>query len=155
VTVDAGISVRVLTPELLGGPADLLVADLSFISLRTVVAALGGVVRDDGELLVMVKPQFEVGRAALPRTGVVTDPEQHIRAVREVARAAAGEGLVTLAVGASGLTGRDGNREDFLHLRRTGGARAPAVAARDTIEPALPGAVQHGRHPRGDHTGKG
>lgn len=155
VTVHDGISVRVLTPELLGGPADLLVADLSFISLRTVIAALGGVVRDDGELLVMVKPQFEVGRAALPRTGVVTDPEQHIRAVREVARAAAGEGLVTLAVGASGLTGQDGNREYFLHLRRTGVTCALEVPACDMIESAVRGAVPHGRHPRGDHTGKG
>src|SRR5699024_5432182 len=65
VTVRDGTSVRDLTPELLGTAVDLLVADLSFISLRTVIPALAGVVRRDGELLLMVKPQFEVGRAAL------------------------------------------------------------------------------------------
>ena len=71
---------RDLTPELLGGVVDLIVADLSFISLRTVLPALGSVVRTGGELLLMVKPQFEVGRTALPRTGVVSDPEARIGA---------------------------------------------------------------------------
>src|SRR5699024_11379911 len=104
-----GNSARVLTPEPLGGPADLLVADLSFISLRTVIAALAGVVRCDGELLLMVKPQFEVGRAALPRTGVVGDEAARVGAVRGVAEAAARAGLRTVAVGPSALPGQDGN----------------------------------------------
>lgn len=145
--VHDGTSVRELTPQLLGGRVDLLVADLSFISLRTVIAALGGVVREGGELLVMVKPQFEVGRSALPRSGVVTEPVQRSRAVREVAQAAASEGMITLAVGASGLTGQDGNQEYFLHLRRTGMTCALEASACDMIEAAVRGDGPHERHP--------
>src|SRR5699024_11371536 len=80
VTVRDGTSVRDLTPELLGAAVDLIVADLSFISLRTVIPALAGVVRCDGELLPMVKPPLELGRAALPRTGVVGDEAARVRA---------------------------------------------------------------------------
>jgi 23S rRNA (cytidine1920-2'-O)/16S rRNA (cytidine1409-2'-O)-methyltransferase len=117
VEVRDGTSVRELTPALLGARVDLVVADLSFISLRTVLAPLAGVLAPGGELLLMVKPQFEVGRAALPRTGVVTDPEARIRAVRGVAEDAAAAGLELAAVGPSALPGQDGNREYFVHLR--------------------------------------
>jgi 23S rRNA (cytidine1920-2'-O)/16S rRNA (cytidine1409-2'-O)-methyltransferase len=112
-----GTSVRDLTPELLGARVDLVVADLSFISLRTVLAPLAGVVAEHGELLLMVKPQFEVGRRALPRSGVVTDPEARIRAVTGVVAAAEEAGLELAAVGPSSLPGQDGNREYFVHLR--------------------------------------
>ena len=117
VRVRDGTSVRDLTPQLLGARVDLVVADLSFISLRTVLAPLAGVVAQHGTLLLMVKPQFEVGRRALPRSGVVTDPEDRIRAVTGVVEAAAGSGLELAAVGPSTLPGQDGNREYFVHLR--------------------------------------
>src|SRR5690606_17781562 len=87
VLVRDGTSVRDLTPQLLGARVDLVVADLSFISLRPVLAPLAGVVAQHGTLLLMVKPQFEVGRRALPRSGVVTDPEDRIRAVTGVVEA--------------------------------------------------------------------
>jgi 23S rRNA (cytidine1920-2'-O)/16S rRNA (cytidine1409-2'-O)-methyltransferase len=139
VTVRDGTSVRDLTPELLGTRVDLLVADLSFISLRTVIAPLGGVVRETGELLVMVKPQFEVGRAALPRSGVVTDPAHRTEAVRAVAATAAEAGLAVAAVGPSGLPGQDGNREYFLHLRPHGATSALDAEACDMIVSAVRG----------------
>lgn len=147
VTVHDGTSVRDLAPELLGGPCDLLVSDLSFISLRSVIAALGSVVREGGELLVMVKPQFEVGRAALPRSGVVTDPAERARAVTAVARAAASEGLITLAALPSGLPGQAGNREYFLHLRHTGVTSALEPSACDMIESAVRGSELRTRRP--------
>ena len=122
VVVRDGTSVRDLTEELLGTRVDLVVADLSFISLRTVLEPLAGVVREDGDLLLMVKPQFEVGRRALPKSGVVSDPAERVRAVREVVGTAAEHGLRLEAVGPSSLPGQDGNREYFVHLRpvRTG-----------------------------------
>ncbi|TFI32466.1 16S/23S rRNA (cytidine-2'-O)-methyltransferase, partial [Micrococcus endophyticus] len=74
VLVREGLNVRDLTVQDVEGEVDLVVSDLSFISLRLVMDALAGVCRPGADLLLMVKPQFEVGRAALPRTGVVTDP---------------------------------------------------------------------------------
>src|SRR4051794_41193212 len=68
-------NVRTLTPEAIGGPVDLVVADLSFISLRLVLPALTACAREDGDLLPMVKPQFEVGRERLGAGGGVRDPE--------------------------------------------------------------------------------
>nr|WP_245354485.1 TlyA family RNA methyltransferase [Brachybacterium sacelli] len=137
VTVLDGTSVRDLTPELVGGVVDLLVADLSFISLRTVIAPLARVVRPAGDLLLMVKPQFEVGRAALPRTGVVSDPVARVDAVHGVAEAAAETGLRLRAVGPSALPGQDGNREYFLQLRPTGVTCTPDEVACDMIGDAV------------------
>ena len=111
-------NVRTLTPERIGGPVDLVVCDLSFISLRLVLDALIGCTRPHGELLVMVKPQFEVGRAALGRGGVVRDPAQRAAAVVGVATYAARAGWGARGLAASVLPGLAGNREYFLRLRR-------------------------------------
>jgi 23S rRNA (cytidine1920-2'-O)/16S rRNA (cytidine1409-2'-O)-methyltransferase len=107
-------NVRSLQPELIGGPADLTVADLSFISLRTVLPALAGCTR--GELLLLVKPQFEAGPGAVGRGGVVRDPAVRAAAVRDVAGAAAGLGLGVRGATASPLLGPAGNVEIFLWL---------------------------------------
>lgn len=139
VEVHDGTSVRDLTPELIGAPVDLLVADLSFISLRTVIPALAGVVRDGGQLLLMVKPQFEVGREALPRTGVVADPRAREQAVQAVADSAAEAGLRLEGVGPSALPGQDGNREYFLHLHRHGAVAGLDAEACDMIVSAVRG----------------
>lgn len=139
VIVRDGTSVRDLTAELLGGSVDLVVADLSFISLRTVIAALGGVVRPDGELLLMVKPQFEVGRTALPKSGVVSDPAARVSAVQGVAESAALAVLALCAVGPSALPGQDGNREYFLHLRPRRAAFPLDAEACDMIVSAVRG----------------
>ena len=119
VLVREGLNVRDLTAEDIDGPVDLVVSDLSFISLRLVLAPLAGVCRPGAELLLMVKPQFEVGRRALPRTGVVTDPDARRDAVVGVAAAALGAGLAPRGLARSGLAGQDGNAEFFLRLRRS------------------------------------
>lgn len=148
VRVMDGTSVRELTPSLVGGEVDLLVSDLSFISLRSVVAPLAGTVRDGGELLLMVKPQFEVGRRALPRTGVVSDPRAHRSAVVGVAESAAEVGLRMLDVRRSGLAGQDGNREFFLHLRAEGAACRVAPAAYDMIDAVVEESTSDARRPK-------
>lgn len=108
-------NVRTLSPDLLGDSVDLAVADLSFISLTLVLEALTGVA---GELLVMVKPQFEVGKQDLGSGGVVRDPALRQAAVEKVARRAAELGWQASGVVASPLPGPAGNVEYFLWLTR-------------------------------------
>jgi len=114
-------NVRALTPEVIGGPVDLVVADLSFISLRLVLPALVACATETADLLPMVKPQFEVGRERLGAGGVVRDPTHRAGAVTAVAAAAAELGWGAAGVVASPLPGPAGNVEFFLWLRRDAG----------------------------------
>src|SRR5690606_29065512 len=114
--------VRTLEPAAIGGPVDLTVADLSFISLRLVLPALAACTRPDGDLALMVKPQFEVGRERVGFGGVVRDPQLRAEAVLSVAAAAADLGLGTAGVVASPLPGPRGNVEFFVWLRRSAAA---------------------------------
>ncbi|SDX97867.1 23S rRNA (cytidine1920-2'-O)/16S rRNA (cytidine1409-2'-O)-methyltransferase [Modestobacter sp. DSM 44400] len=118
VVVHERTNVRELTPEGIGGPVDLVVADLSFISLRLVLPALTSCTRPDADLVPMVKPQFEVGRQRLGAGGVVRYPGLRAEAVLTVAQAAAELGWGTAGVVASPLPGPAGNVEFFLWLRR-------------------------------------
>jgi len=111
-------NVRSLRPEQIGGPVQLTVADLSFISLRLVLEALCACTAPDGDLLPMVKPQFEVGRGRVGDGGVVRDPGLRAEAVLEVAGYAAQLGLGVAGVTPSPLPGPSGNVEFFLWLRR-------------------------------------
>jgi len=111
-------NVRTLAPEAIGGPVGLTVADLSFISLRLVLPALANCTEPDGDLLLMVKPQFEVGRDRVGPGGVVRDPTLRAEAVVGVASAAARLGLGVAGITPSPLPGPAGNREVFLWLRR-------------------------------------
>lgn len=111
-------NVRDLTPDLIGGPVELVVGDLSFISLRLVLPALRSVTTPEGDLVVMVKPQFEVGKERVGKGGVVRDPVLRADAVRSVAAAAAEPtvGLGVAGIVASPLPGPSGNVEYFLWL---------------------------------------
>ena len=111
-------NIRDLTPLLIGGPVDVVVGDLSFISLRLVLDALINVTATDGDLVLMVKPQFEVGKDRVGKGGVVRDLELRAEAVSAVATAAAGRGWGATAVATSPLPGPSGNVEFFLWLRR-------------------------------------
>ena len=135
-------NVRTLDAERIGGPVDLTVADLSFISLRLVLPALAGVTRRDGDLLLLVKPQFEAGREAVGRGGVVRDPAARAAAVGAVADAGTPLGLGVAGVCPSPLPGPAGNLELFLHLR-AGAAPLDDTALRAAVAEgaALPGAA--------------
>ena len=122
VTVLDRTNVRALGPDATGGPVDLVVADLSFISLRLVLPALVACAAADAELLPMVKPQFEVGRQRLGSGGVVRDPADRADAVLDVVRCARELGWGLHGVVASPLPGPSGNVEYFVWLRA--GARA-------------------------------
>lgn len=122
-------NIRHLTGEMVGEAIDLVVADLSFISLTLVLPALAAVSRPDADFVLMVKPQFEVGRERLGAGGVVRDPALRRSAVLDVAQSAYDVGLGTLGITASPLPGPAGNVEYFLWLRR--GAPAIDEAALD------------------------
>ena len=129
--------VRDLTPDLVGGPVDLVVGDLSFISLTLALGPLLGVVRPDGDLALMVKPQFEVGKDRVGKGGVVRDPDLRAEAVMTVAGAAADRGWGAQAVVTSPLPGPSGNVEFFLWLRKGPAAIGPdAVRAEVARGPA-------------------
>nr|NLI49969.1 TlyA family RNA methyltransferase [Propionibacterium sp.] len=122
VVVREGLNLRDLTlAEVGGAPVDVVVADVSFISLTLLVEPLLGVLRPDGVALLMVKPQFEVGRGRLDAHGVVTDPELWVEAVDGVVAAAAALGWACDWRGATALPGTTGNREFFVRLRRAAG----------------------------------
>jgi len=95
---------------------DLIVCDVSFISVRTALPPALRLAAPGWEALVLVKPQFEAGRGDVGKGGVVRDPAVHRRVLRDVARAALEWGAETRAVVDSGLPGPKGNREFFLHL---------------------------------------
>jgi 23S rRNA (cytidine1920-2'-O)/16S rRNA (cytidine1409-2'-O)-methyltransferase len=119
-------NLRHLQPEGLYGPGDpwpdLAVADLSFISLRLVLPALRGLLRPgDSEAVVLVKPQFEVGRERVGKGGVVRDPAAHVDAIQAVITAAGPLGWNPAGVVASPITGPAGNQEYLLWLREAAG----------------------------------
>ncbi|HET8719068.1 MAG TPA: TlyA family RNA methyltransferase [Nocardioidaceae bacterium] len=111
-------NVRELSPDVVGEPVDVVVGDLSFISLLLVLDPLISVTRDDGDLVLMVKPQFEVGRDRVGKGGVVRDVALRAEAVNQVADAAAQRGWGARGVATSPLPGPSGNVEFFVWLRR-------------------------------------
>jgi 23S rRNA (cytidine1920-2'-O)/16S rRNA (cytidine1409-2'-O)-methyltransferase len=117
VTVMERTNVRELTREAVGGAVDTVVADLSFISLSTVLPALVACASGHADIVPMVKPQFEVGKDRVGAGGVVSDPELRASAVLAVAHRAAELNWHTVGVTASPLPGPSGNVEYFLHLR--------------------------------------
>ena len=118
VTVLERTNVRALTRDAIGGPVDVTVADLSFISLRLVLPALAQCTTAEGDLIPMVKPQFEVGRERVGSGGVVRDPDLRAAAVLDVAASAGELDLGVAGVAVSPLPGPSGNVEFFLWLRR-------------------------------------
>jgi 23S rRNA (cytidine1920-2'-O)/16S rRNA (cytidine1409-2'-O)-methyltransferase len=115
---------RSLTPASLPEPVSLASVDVSFISLRLVLAPIASTFGPEGgDLIPLVKPQFEAGRGETKK-GVVSDPEVHARVLREVTAAAEAAGLQAVGQIPSPILGPEGNREFLLHLRVPGRAAA-------------------------------
>jgi 23S rRNA (cytidine1920-2'-O)/16S rRNA (cytidine1409-2'-O)-methyltransferase len=110
---------RALTPDAIGGAADLTVVDASFIGLEKLMPAIAACTRAGGELVALVKPQFEVGRELAARgKGVIRDDAVRAEAIAHAADAVAQSGFALIAQCDSALTGPKGNREAFVHARR-------------------------------------
>ncbi len=134
VTVIERRNARELDPAELPGPAALATIDVSFISLAKVLGPVAACVRADGELLAMVKPQFELGKGRV-RGGVVREPAERREALLAVADAAERAELAVRGFASSGLPGPKGNRETFIHLTRDGESLADLPAAIAAVEP--------------------
>ncbi|BBZ28960.1 TlyA family rRNA (cytidine-2'-O)-methyltransferase [Mycolicibacterium madagascariense] len=133
-------NVRSLTADAIGGPVDLVVADLSFISLGTVLPALVSCASDDADIVPMVKPQFEVGKDRVGAGGVVSDPAVRADAVLSVARRAVELGWLPVDVTSSPLPGPSGNVEFFLRLR----ASTDRPLLGESLEDAVRRAIEEG-----------
>ncbi len=108
---------RTLALSELPGSVDIVTIDVSFISLRHIFPRVAPLLRPRADVVALVKPQFEAGRAEVGKKGIVRDPAVHARVVEEASRFAAEVGLARVATTESPITGDTGNREFFLHLR--------------------------------------
>ncbi len=124
VTVMDRTNVRHLTPGDMPHPMQLIVGDLSFISLTCVLPALQSLLADAGHMVLLVKPQFEVGRARVGKGGIVRDEAARQDAIQQVTSAAEAEGLTLLEMTTSSITGAKGNVEYLIHLVRADPAQA-------------------------------
>lgn len=131
-----GLSVRDLDPGTVGGPFDVVVTDLSFISLTLVATELAALLGPDGDLVALVKPQFEVGRERLGRGGVVSDPGGRRDALLAVTSAFARAGLHVRAWAPSPILGTTGNAEYLLWVRSDPSDTMTEDEVRDTVRAA-------------------
>ncbi len=116
--------IRLLSPERLTQTPDFAACDVSFVSLRLVMPAIDALLSPTGEAVVLIKPQFEAGRAAVGKGGIVRDPKVHLRVLRETIGTFHLNGFSVAGLEPSPITGGDGNIE-FLALLRRGGEDAP------------------------------
>ena len=119
VEVREGVNARHLRAEEFDERFDLATMDVSFISATKVLPAIVPLLKEGGRVVVLIKPQFEVGKGEVGKGGIVRDPAQHARVVEEVGAAALALGLTPVGVTDSPITGADGNRE-FLALYERG-----------------------------------
>lgn len=136
VTVLERTNVRNLDAASLPERADGVVADLSFISLRTVMGALVTCAAPNGDLLLLVKPQFEAGSERVGRGGVVKDPEVWVATMEDVVAAGEGYGMGLVGATYAEPPGPAGNREFFVHLRR--GASVDHSVLHSAVEAVTP-----------------
>jgi 23S rRNA (cytidine1920-2'-O)/16S rRNA (cytidine1409-2'-O)-methyltransferase len=135
VTVMERTNVRTIEPGAIDPPADVCVVDVSFISLCTIAPSLLALTAEDGDFVLLVKPQFEAGRSRVGRGGIVRDPAVHEAVLREVVAGLEERGLGVRALVASPLQGADGNIE-FLAHATTGTASIDAKVIEDAVRHA-------------------
>ena len=111
VEVREGVNARYLKPDEFEAPFELVVMDVSFISATKVLPAVVQLLTDNGRIVTLIKPQFEVGKGEVGKGGIVRDPAQHKRVISEVNDAAVSLGLEVDGVIESPITGADGNME--------------------------------------------
>jgi 23S rRNA (cytidine1920-2'-O)/16S rRNA (cytidine1409-2'-O)-methyltransferase len=112
-------NIRYVNYQEIGEPVDLIVVDTSFISVEKFLGRLCRMVKKDGDIIVLIKPQFEVGKGEVGKGGIVRNPEQQMRVVERIRVWAEGIGLKAEGLMESPLRGTKGNREFFIHLVKT------------------------------------
>jgi len=134
VTVMERTHVLTLVPTDFPDRPDLATVDLSFISLTSILPVLPPLLGDPGDILALIKPQFEVGKSCVGKGGVVRDPEAHRMVVMKVGKRAVDLGLRICGAAPSCLLGPKGNREFFIHLSKSGTGITPEEAAEQAVE---------------------
>lgn len=120
-------NIRYVTPEDIGEPVDFSSIDVSFISLTKVLGPIRGYLRSEGEIVALIKPQFEAGREKVGKKGVVREKSTHHEVIEKVAQYANSIGFEVLNIDFSPIKGPEGNIEYLIHLRKCEGD-APAIA---------------------------
>ena len=113
-------NIRYVTPEQIGEAVDFASIDVSFISLTKVLGPVREILKEDGQVVCLIKPQFEAGREKVGKKGVVRDPQVHLEVIRMVADFARVSGFDLLNLEFSPIKGPEGNIEYLLHLRKNG-----------------------------------
>ena len=116
-----GTDIRRVTPEDIGGSADIVTADVSFISLTLILPKIYELLGESGTAAVLIKPQFEAGRSGVGKNGIVRDKKVHLRVLRDIDSFASGLGFVCEKYVPSPVKGGSGNIEYLVKLRKTGG----------------------------------
>ncbi len=142
VRVIEGSNARHLTPAALPWIPEIAVIDVSFISLRSILPAVAACLDPDGDIVALVKPQFEVRRGAVGRGGIVRAIEDHRRVLSEIVRFSRASGWCPRSLCAASITGASGNQEYFIHVRMIG-----EVADESTISTVIDRAIEEGRRP--------
>ncbi len=133
VTNMEGCNARYLTADQIGNLCDCAVSDLSFISQTLVLPAVSSILKDHAVYIALIKPQFECGREAVGRGGLVKDKKQHIAAIRRVLSCAAENGLAPCGIMKSPIAGGDGNTEFLLYAVKNGIASVSEKAIAEAV----------------------
>ncbi|WP_297435031.1 TlyA family RNA methyltransferase [uncultured Clostridium sp.] len=112
-------NVRYATNEQVPDECDFASIDVSFISLKTIMPAVTGLLKEDGEVMALIKPQFEAGREKVGKKGVVRDPQTHIEVIEKIVNYALDHNLRILNIDFSPIKGPEGNREYLIHLKKS------------------------------------
>lgn len=126
VEVREGINARYLKPADFDTEFDLIVMDVSFISATKILPAIVPLLKENAHLILLIKPQFEVGRGEVGKGGIVRDPQKHLRVIEEVSKAAKELGLLERNVIESPIRGADGNVEFLALYEKAAGASPPS-----------------------------
>ena len=119
VTVVEGTNARYLEADQFSDRFDLATIDVSFISLKMIFPAVVKTLKEGADCIALIKPQFEVGKGEVGKGGIVKDPAQHERVLKEIKQAAMTEGMQPISLIPSPILGAEGNKEFLIHLRKT------------------------------------
>ncbi|MBR1384669.1 MAG: TlyA family RNA methyltransferase [Ruminococcus sp.] len=131
-----GVNARYMTPDLFDERPSFICGDLSFISLRLVIGPIIDCLCDNGELVLLIKPQFEAGRSALNKHGIVTDIRHHIRVINELTDLFIQLGLAVIGITYSDIKGSDGNIEYLVWLRKGDSEDSITFSAEEIVSQA-------------------
>lgn len=132
-----GTNVKDLTSDFFEKPVQFMSVDLSFISLKNVMSVLAECISDNGDMAVLIKPQFEAGKKALNKKGIVRDKNTHVRIIEEMLLYFTSCGLSVCGIVSSSITGGDGNIEYLCHLKKCSPAKVCHVDVRALVNNAF------------------